>query len=395
MVLPMVLTLVRLASAEKGRRFCDQEARRGGRRAGRCVPASHAMRVTVPSCGAWMASSIFIASSSTSTSPAATRCPTLATMRVTVAGIGASSPCAARGARRGGADRPPARAHDAHHAVDRASRRRRASAIASTRARRRPGSTSASRQVPSAVRPRGSPPGLDPPLVERNSIGRRAAHPRHPSRASSRAWSRPPARRPSVRARRGRPVATTRELASTRTRRRRLRPRVAGWSPISVSRSSAMKPVSTSPASEARVGEDARQERRVGAEAEDEGARQRRRRRAIAASPRRRVRDDLGDERVVLHRDRVAALDAGIDAKARHLREATGDSRPGLRQEALLGVLGAERHFDRVARAARARPAATAAARRRDRDLRVHQIDAGDRSVIACSTCSRVFISRK
>ena len=81
----------------------------------------------------------------------------------------------------------------------------------------------------------------------------------------------------------------------------------------------------------------------------------------------------------VLHRDRVAALDARVDAETRRLREAAGEQPSGLRQEALLGILGAQAHFDGVpARRQRVlRPRQRRA--RRDRELGVDEIDAGDR----------------
>ena len=61
--------------------------------------------------------------------------------------------------------------------------------------------------------------------------------------------------------------------------------------------------------------------------------------------PRRPVRDQLRDHRVVADADLVALLDAGIDADP--CREAQPLERPRLREEAAR-ILGVEPHLDRV-----------------------------------------------
>ena len=78
--------------------------------------------------------------------------------------------------------------------------------------------------------------------------------------------------------------------------------------------------------------------------------------------PRRRLRDELGDHRIVVGRDLPTGFDAGVDADI--ARQFQRHDRAGRRQEAVLGVLGIDARLDGVAVEA-------------DLPLRVRQLFAG------------------
>ena len=128
---------------------------------------------------------------------------------------------------------------------------------------------------------------------------------------------------------------------------------------------------------------------------------------ASASSParltaRRRVGDDLGQHRVVEDRHLRAVDDAGVDpdpgpSSSPNSRCRVGDveavHRPGLRLPVLGGILGVEPGLDRVSprgggSGSRRPPSATCSCS----STRSRPVVA---SVTGCSTCRRVFISRK
>ncbi len=121
------------------------------------------------------------------------------------------------------------------------------------------------------------------------------------------------------------------------------------------------------------------------------------RRAAAAPSAILAVHHQLGDHRIVVRRDLVAAAHPGVDAHAGvRRRGAQVDEGPDRRQEAALGILGVDARLDRMAvdgepvlrRAAARSPAATRSCHStRSRPVII--------SVTGCSTCSRVFISMK
>ena len=119
-------------------------------------------------------------------------------------------------------------------------------------------------------------------------------------------------------------------------------------------------------------------------------------RRAIASVARFGGRDDLGEHRIVVDRDLAALDDAGVDAHAGHPRLAVEQQAAGLRQKALRRILGVDARLDRVAALGDRALASTAAARRTATSscARTRSMPA-TASVTACSTCRRVFISRK
>ena len=138
------------------------------------------------------------------------------------------------------------------------------------------------------------------------------------------------------------------------------------------------------------------QERDVGVDAEDRRSREARRWRGGARLRESRLDDQLGEHRVVVNRHLGARLHAAVDADARALRLAVqaGSGRPA--GETPARVLGVDAALDRVA-ALRERlscvkgsgsPAATRNCARTRSTPVTH-------SVTGCSTCRRVFISRK
>ena len=174
--------------------------------------------------------------------------------------------------------------------------------------------------------------------------------------------------------------------------------RVASCAPTScVARSASRNPVSTVPATNARMAEDRDEERHVGADAEHDvaarsaadGARDRRvprfggRRSASRAADRRTPTPRRLRPR---RRRRECPGRAARDTSAAD-RPAAGNPAPDPRRRRGTRSRG---------RAARVllRPRQRLAAG--DAQLRVHEIDAGrPASVTGCSTCRRVFISRK
>ena len=145
-----------------------------------------------------------------------------------------------------------------------------------------------------------------------------------------------------------------------------------------------------------RMLEQADQERQIRADAANRKLAQRRRQARDCQVARFRRRDHLRNHRVVVDRHLVAFRDAGIDADARPPGLTIAEQAAGLRQEPLRGILGINARFDRVpaladvalAPRAAARPSATSScARTRSTPVTC--------SVTVCSTCSRVFISRK
>ena len=92
--------------------------------------------------------------------------------------------------------------------------------------------------------------------------------------------------------------------------------------------------------------------------------------RSMALVRGRAVGDQLGDHRVVEHRDLAALVDAGVDAHGRRRRPraaAIAHQPAGRRQEVAERVLGVDAALDRPAVAASRPPARTAASRRRRR----------------------------
>ena len=132
-------------------------------------------------------------------------------------------------------------------------------------------------------------------------------------------------------------------------------------------------------------------------DAEDRIAPQRVAARAVARLARlARQHDQLGQQRIVVDRDLAPLDDAAVDANARARRLAVEQQRAGLRQEAVRGILGVDAALDGVAALRRARPAP----RQRlaggdDAAARCTRSTPVTHSVTGCSTCSRVFISRK
>ena len=115
--------------------------------------------------------------------------------------------------------------------------------------------------------------------------------------------------------------------------------------------------------------------------------------RASAVSARGRVHDHFGDERIELHRHIVAFSESCIDADARSRGRAEHEHAAALRQEPCCGILGIHAALDRMAawRDLRLRPRQWLAAR--DAQLRVHEVDADDgfrhrdaRPAAACSS---------
>ena len=100
-------------------------------------------------------------------------------------------------------------------------------------------------------------------------------------------------------------------------------------------------------------------------------------RRADRLLARRARRDDLGEQRVVVHRHVAAFLDARVDANARHARFAVEQDAPGLRQEAARGIFRVHPRLDGVAPLCDARGRPRQRLVRGDEQLRPHEIDAG------------------
>ena len=108
--------------------------------------------------------------------------------------------------------------------------------------------------------------------------------------------------------------------------------------------------------------------------------------------------DELADEVVVVLADLVARFEAAVPPHAETLRHPQLGDRPGRREEAAAGgVLGVDAHLDGMPRV----PASTdscvndsgsPAATRSCSATRSSPVTS---SVTGCSTCSRVFISRK
>ena len=106
--------------------------------------------------------------------------------------------------------------------------------------------------------------------------------------------------------------------------------------------------------------------------------------------------DQLREQRIVVDADLVALDHTRVDADARARRLAIEQQRSRLRQESVRRILGVDAALDRVAALRRAPPASTAAARRpRPRSCARTRSTPVTASVTGCSTCSRVFISRK
>ena len=91
-------------------------------------------------------------------------------------------------------------------------------------------------------------------------------------------------------------------------------------------------------------------------------------------------RDDLGDHRVEVGRDRVALGDPGVDAYAGSRRQLEPDDAAGGRSEVAVRVLRIEPCLDCVAELARLGGVQVGeATTTRDEDLRLHEVDAGGR----------------
>ena len=117
---------------------------------------------------------------------------------------------------------------------------------------------------------------------------------------------------------------------------------------------------------ELRMGGDSAQQRQVVGDTRDRRAvevpaQRGDRARAVGAG-----RDHLGDHRVVVDADRVAVLDAAVDAPGRVFGRAARSARSADRgQEAAARILGVDARLDRVAALRGSRPARAAAARPR------------------------------
>ena len=107
--------------------------------------------------------------------------------------------------------------------------------------------------------------------------------------------------------------------------------------------------------------------------------------------------DELGDHRIVVRRDLVALLDAGVDAHVQRFRRRREmHELAGRRQEAAIGILGVDARLDARGRGSRAAPASAATARpAATRSCHSTRSCPVIISVTGCSTCSRVFISMK
>ena len=104
--------------------------------------------------------------------------------------------------------------------------------------------------------------------------------------------------------------------------------------------------------------------------------------------------DDLGDHRVVVRRDLVTGRDAGVHPDAGPGRQGQQLDLARRRRETVVGVLGVEPGLDRVP-VVRRRRRPPAGARRRPGSAASPGPARWMASVIGCSTCSRVFTSRK
>ncbi len=154
---------------------------------------------------------------------------------------------------------------------------------------------------------------------------------------------------------------------------------------------------------ERRMAQDAHEQVAVGDDAVDAGPLQRAGERPGGLVAGRRVSDHLGEQRVVVDADGGAGDHAGVEADARRRRvgelgddpgHVEGVHRAALRLPPGGGILGVEAHLDGVARRT---PAATAASRPPSAtcSCRATRSRPVVHSVTGCSTCSRVFISRK
>src|ERR1700730_6564796 len=93
--------------------------------------------------------------------------------------------------------------------------------------------------------------------------------------------------------------------------------------------------------------------------------------------PRIPVRDDLADQRVVIRWNEIVVIDVGIDPNPRPARRVIGRDSPRRRHESV-GVLGVDAAFDRVSVAHNVALSKSESLPRRDANLLLHNIDAGD-----------------
>ena len=116
--------------------------------------------------------------------------------------------------------------------------------------------------------------------------------------------------------------------------------------------------------------------------------------RSSAASRRRRMRDHLGDHRIVERRDRARPARTPVSMRSLRVRKLQRQQRAGRRQEAARRILGIEPRLDRMAVrcgiASCVSGSGSPAATRNCHSTRSSPVIA---SVTGCSTCSRVFIS--
>ena len=115
----------------------------------------------------------------------------------------------------------------------------------------------------------------------------------------------------------------------------------------------------------------------IAARPDDDGAIERRRQPVERLVARRRVRDQLGDHRIVERRDLGACLDAGIDADVG--RQFQRHDPAGRGQKAALGILGIKPRLDGVAVDADLRLLERQFFAGGDAELPFDQIEAGDR----------------
>ena len=115
-----------------------------------------------------------------------------------------------------------------------------------------------------------------------------------------------------------------------------------------------MKPVSTVPAANSRLRTSAPQEGEIGLRPDDHGVVELFEHRGQRLGAGGSMHDELGDHRIVVGRDAVAGLDAGVDPDAGQslLALEVQDMDPaGRGQEIVLGILGVDARLDRRARA--------------------------------------------
>ena len=105
--------------------------------------------------------------------------------------------------------------------------------------------------------------------------------------------------------------------------------------------------------------------------------------------------DELGDQRVVVHGHVIAGRDAGVDAHARPFRLDEAQELAGGRQEAVGRVLGVQAALDGVPALAQVRLPERQGSPAAIRICHCTRSSPVTSSVIGCSTCRRVFISRK